>query len=71
MAHGPMKTLTIIAAGLVITASSMAASSIPLRRSPLDHTAHVTEQARVQRTPAKKKETLQVPRTMLGLPRNG
>jgi len=70
MAHGPMKTLTIIAAGLVVTASGVAASSIPLRRSPLDHTARIAEQARVQRTPAKK-ETLQVPRTMLGLPRNG
>jgi len=70
MAHGPMKTLTIIAAGLVVTASDMAASTIHLRRSPLENTAHMAEQARVQHTPAKK-ETLQVPRPMLGLPRNG
>ena len=71
MAHGPMKTLTIIAAGFVVTASGMAASTIHLQRSPLDYPAHITEQARAQHTPAKKKETLQVPRPMLGLPRNG
>ena len=68
----PMKTLTLIAAGLLVAASGMAASTVHLLRgSRLDHTAHFIEQARVQHTPAKK-ETLPVtPRPMLGLPRGG
>ena len=66
-----MKTLTLIAAGLVVTASGVAASTVQLLgRSSPDHTAHIIEQARVQPTSAKK-ETLQVPRTMLGIPRKG
>jgi hypothetical protein len=67
-----MKILTFIAAGLVMNTSGMAASTVHLlRRSPLDHTANVIEQARVQHAPAKK-ETLQVPpRPMLGLPKKG
>ena len=66
-----MKTLTLIAAGLLVTASGMAASTIHLiGRSSPDQTAHVIEQARVQSTSAQK-ETLQVPQTMLGIPRKG
>jgi hypothetical protein len=54
-----------------VTASGMAASTVQLLgRSSPDHTAHIIEQARVQPTSAKK-ETLQVPRTMLGIPRKG
>lgn len=68
----PMKTLTLIAAGLLVAASAMATSTVHLLRgSRLDHTAQIIEQARVQHTPAKK-ETLPVsPRPMLGLPRKG
>jgi|GEM_PF-6111028 hypothetical protein len=68
----PMKTLTLMAAGLLVTASGMPASTLHLVGGPpLDHTANVSEQARAHPTSAKK-ETLQVlPRTMLGLPRNG
>jgi hypothetical protein len=55
----------------LVAASGMAASTVHLLgRSPLDHTANITEQARVQPTSAKK-ETLQVPRPMLGLPKKG
>jgi hypothetical protein len=66
-----MKTLNLIAAGLLVTASGMAASTVQiLGRSSPDQTAQIIERARVQPTSAKK-ETLQVPRTMLGIPRKG
>jgi hypothetical protein len=68
--YGPMKTLTIIAAGLVLTASSMPGSTIHLRRSALDDKANRADEPRVEHGPAKK-ETLKGSRTMIGLPRNG
>jgi hypothetical protein len=66
-----MKTFTLIAVGLLATAGGMAASNVHLvRRSSLDHTALIIEQAQIQITPGKK--PLQVPpRPMLGLPRKG
>jgi hypothetical protein len=66
-----MKTLTLIAAGIFMTVSGMEAASIQLlHRSRPDNTGQTINQAPVQSTPPKK-ETLEAPRPMLGLPRNG